>query len=300
MTNPLAAPGSINFVQRTVIPRVSHEGLAFDKDKAMYFVDENSGGGIFKYVSKTPNNGATYFDAGQTFVLKVGAGGNAEATGGGTWVPITDANGNALQAIPTVTVNGVTSVDGRAARAAVGATSFNRPEDMEIQTLPNGKQVLYFTATTNSKVFSINLNDGVTPSINLAVSKATINKATNAAAGTQFQDPDNLAIDADGNIYIVEDQPAGVADIWFLYDADRDGIAESIGRWASLSTPGSEPTGLYFDPFRPNIAYVNVQHADSDIDRTIEITAVPEPGTMAAMLGGVVALGGVFRRKRGA
>ena len=297
VTNPLAAPGSVNFVQRSVIPRVSHEGLAFDKDNNLYFIDENAGGGIFKYVSKTPANGSTYFDAGQTFVLKVGAGGNAEATGAATWVPITDANGNALAGIPTVTINGVTSVDGRAARAAVNATSFNRPEDVEIQTLADGRQILYFNATTNSKTFSIKLGDATNATVNLAVSKATLDKATMAAVGATFQDPDNLAIDAEGNIYIVEDQPGGIADIWFLFDADRDGIAESIGRWASLSTVGSEPTGLYFDPFRPNIAYINVQHADSDIDRTIMIS-VPEPGSLAAMAAGLITMAG-FARRRG-
>jgi secreted PhoX family phosphatase len=93
--------------------------------------------------------------------------------------------------------------------------------------------------------------------------------ATGAPAGSAFTNPDNLAIDSDGNMYIVEDQPGGVEDVWFAKDQDNDGVAESIGKWASLSTKGAESTGLYFDPFRPNIAYINVQHPDSDVDRTI-------------------------------
>jgi secreted PhoX family phosphatase len=298
VTNPLADPASINFVQRNVVPRVSHEGLAFDKAKNMYFIDEFANGGIYKYVSKTPDNGSTYFDAGQTFMLKVGPGGNFETTGGATWVPITDADGNALPGIPTVTINSVTSVDGRAARAVVGATAFARPEDLEMQTLADGSQILYFAATTNDKAFSIKLVDGGNATVNLAVSQATLDMLTQAAVGSPFNSPDNLAIDADGNIYIVEDQGAGAADIWFLLDADRDGVAEGIGRWASMSTLGAEPTGLYFDPFNPNRAFVNVQHANSDTDRTIEITAVPEPGTLAAMIGGLAAVAGFARRQR--
>ena len=35
-----AGPDGGEFVWRTIIPRVSHEGLAFDKHNAFYFVDE--------------------------------------------------------------------------------------------------------------------------------------------------------------------------------------------------------------------------------------------------------------------
>jgi len=33
-----------------------------------------------------------------------------------------------------------------------------------------------------------------------------------------------------------------------------------------------ESTGLYFDKFKPNVAYVNVQYPDSGVDRTIMIS----------------------------
>ncbi len=136
LTNPLTdTAASANFVHRNVIPRVAHEGLAFDSAKNMYFVDELNGGSVYKYTSVTPNVGDTYFAAGQTFVLRVGTGGNegtgAAITGTATWVAITDVNGAALPGIPTVTIGGVTSVDGRAAAdiAAIGGTGYNRPEE---------------------------------------------------------------------------------------------------------------------------------------------------------------------------
>jgi len=49
-------------------------------------------------------------------------------------------------------------------------------------------------------------------------------------------------------------------------------VAEAVGKWASLTTIEAEATGLYFDPFKPNVAYVNVQHPDSKVDRTMMIT----------------------------
>jgi secreted PhoX family phosphatase len=296
VTNPLAAPGSVNFEQRNVIPRVAHEGLAFDKANNLYFIDELNGGSIYRYTSATPNNGDTFFGGGQTSVLKVGAGGNFEATGAATWVPITDANGNALPGIPTIIDGALTSVDGRAAADVVGATEFNRPEDLEIQTLADGTQRIYFGATDSHKVFALTLTNPSTAQLGIFFDQSTIDAATGLPVGSAFLNPDNMAIDSNGNIYVVEDIgniAAGAPgfDVWFAYDANRDGVAEAIGRWASLSTTGAEPTGLYFDPFRPNIAYIDVQHAASDIDRTIEISAaVPEPGTVSLLVAGIAGL----------
>lgn len=78
-----------------------------------------------------------------------------------------------------------------------------------------------------------------------------------------------------------------------------NGVAESIGRWASLSTLGAEPTGLYFDVSDPNVAFINVQHPSSGVDRTIQITAVPEVGAVWAMLFGLGLIGAVVRRHNG-
>ncbi len=75
VTNPVSA-GQYggDFVQRIVIPRVAHEGLAFDRGNNLYFVDELNGGSIYKYVSANPDatSGDDFFAAGQTFVLRVG------------------------------------------------------------------------------------------------------------------------------------------------------------------------------------------------------------------------------------
>lgn len=304
-----------NFVQRTIVPRTSHEGLAFDSNKAMYFVDELNGGSVYKYVSANPNasTGDDYFAAGQTFALKVGAGGQFEGstgaaiTGASSWVAITNASGGAIAGVSTVLSDG--TIDGRvtADHASILGSGYNRPEDLEIQTLANGSQKLYFTTTDSGNVsgggvgrtYNLDLSTG---EVKLFADQSTINLATGLAVGAGYKNPDNLAVDADGNIYIIEDRNGSTDDdIWFAKDLNKDGdlldAGEGIGRWASNGTPGSEFSGLYFDKFNANKAYVNIQHPGDGIDRTIQITAVPEPESYAMFLAGLGLMGAVARRR---
>ena len=55
VTNPVSAEANGgDFRWRSIVPRVAHEGLAFDSDNALYFVDELNGGSIYKFVSMNP------------------------------------------------------------------------------------------------------------------------------------------------------------------------------------------------------------------------------------------------------
>ncbi len=305
-----AAANGGTFIQRTIVPRVSHEGLAFDANKSMYFVDELNGGSVYKYVSANPNatSGNDYFAAGQTFALKVGAGGQFEGnngpaiTGASTWVAITDVNGGAIAGVSTVLADG--TIDGRATadHASILGTGFNRPEDMEIQNLANGDQLLYFTTTDSdnngntadgrSRVYSLNLTTGVT---SLFASTDTIDSATGLPVGAPFSNADNLAIGPDGTMYIIEDQDGGVENIWSTVDANHDGIAESMSVIATLRVQGAESTGMYF---LGDKMYINVQHPASGNDMLVEITPVPEAETYAMMLAGLGLVGFMARRRR--
>ncbi len=235
ITNPLTAgPSGGNVEQRIVIPRVSHEGLAFDRERTLYFVDELNGGSVYKYVSAKPRakKGDVYFAEGQTFVLRVGAGGQFEGnngpaiTGLATWVPITNEAGGPIPGVSTVLPDG--TIDGRvtADHASIMGTGFNRPEDLEIQTLPgrgrhgdddhrhgdddrrhgdnddddDATQLLYFATTDSdlngsttdgrSRVYTMNLR---TNEVRLFASAEFTDLATGLPAGGGFRNADNIA-----------------------------------------------------------------------------------------------------------
>jgi len=290
--NPLSAPAifeplgptsndGAQFFHRNVIPRVSHEGIQFDRQGNMYFIDELNGGCLHKYTSKANINLvraglADYFAAGQTSVLRVGDGNTPNAVGNYLWVPITDVNGAALPGALTITdVRGVTSVDARntADLPLFKGTEYQRPEDMQIQRI-GMREFMYVTTTTTHEIYRLDLGN---QSISVFASRSTIDLATGAAVGSRLANPDNLAIDSEGNIYIIEDRNGGVDDdIWFANDLNKDGdlldAGEGLARWASNGTVGSEFTGLYFDPFNKRRAWVNIQHPATGVDRTIEIT----------------------------
>lgn len=280
---PLTAASNLNaeFVHQNVIPRTSHEGIQFDNDGNLYFIDELNGGNIYKFTSKfakrgTVQSATNYFEAGQTSVLRVGDGNTPNATGGFKWIPFTDENGAALPGAITITdVRGVTSVDARNTtdRPAFKGTDYQRPEDMQ-HVFINGTEYLYLTTTTTHEVYALNLR---TQTIGVFADRNTIDLATGLPVGAALANPDNLAVDHDGNVYIVEDRNgAQDDDIWFAVDLNHDGDlkdpGEGLKRWASNGTPGSEFTGLFFDPMNKRRAWVNIQHPSSGNDRTIEIT----------------------------
>jgi hypothetical protein len=285
--NPFAPVEDIEVRELESFANVAHEGLRFSHDqKTIYFIDEWNSGSIYKLVTKKKGD----YTRGQTFVLAVDdfAGNPADnfsdasnvdqpRTGLATWVPITDEVGNALTSVDPFR-NGPTNDPrtnddtrgGRPAADEVNGTPYGRPEDMEIGRLANGNEVMYFTATSETSVYTVEMLDGGKAMVRKFVGPDTpTNVGFDETTGV-LNSPDNLAQDALGNIFIIEDAPNGSStggDIWFARDMDNDGVAESIDHFMSLRVAGSEATGMIFDPVRPTEFVVNVQHpASTNLD----------------------------------
>lgn len=157
------------------------------------------------------------------------------------------------------------------------------------------------TTTTTNEIYAYNIT---TNSMSLFADVNTIDSGTGQAVGAGLRSPDNLAVDAEGNIYIIEDRNGGVDDdIWFAKDINHDGdladAGEGLARWASNGVQGSEFTGLYFDPQNPNRAWVSIQHPSSGNGRLMELTAAPVPVPAAVWMFGSALCGmvGLKRRK---
>jgi Bacterial protein of unknown function (DUF839) len=281
--NPLLASSSAtaNIRWLTSIPGVSHEGIRFDAAQNLYFIDESNTGSIYKFTPKVKGN----LTVGLVQVLKVNAyAGNATQnwdstsninstrTGVATWLNITDADGNKVTNVNPFQWVNVTG--GREAADELSATPYGRPEDIAISNF-TGQEILYFTATSEHATYSVILSNP--PVVKLFCSRSTIDLATGLPVGTALQSPDNLAIDSNGHVYVVEDQPENAADIWQAVDANGDGVAESMARWFALGVTGAEPTGLIFDPNNNRRAIVNIQHPSSGNDALWEITYPTTP-----------------------
>lgn len=227
--NPLAEPDAIQLVELAGLGRLRHEGLAIDARGFLYGVDEVSGGGIFRFRPDKPLT-AESLRSGKLDSLVV------------------DGDVGKLE-------------DGRlAARwepiAAADPASFARPEDLEIVG-----DTLYVALTGTHEVISIDLADPDATSVGLLVSAATNLPGLN--------NPDNLASDADGNLYIAEDiAPSRFSrprnQLWFARVGRPLEPAIETSLVATLNRPHNEFSGILVDASGERL-YTNVLGTDNYI-----------------------------------
>lgn len=289
--NPYAPADQIQVRELESIANTAHEGLRFSLDeKTLYFIDEWNSGSIYKFVLKNKDD----YSKGQTFVLVVdafagdpaanyneGDNPNQPRTGLATWVPITDSDGNPLTTTDPFkngpTDDPRTNPDTRGGRGAadeVNGTPYGRPEDVEVSTLASGNEVLYFTATSETAVYTVEMLPDGKARVGLFASGSTPKNVGFPATTGTLNSPDNLAQDALGNIYVIEDAPNSSTtggDIWLARDVDDDGVAESLDHFLSIRVSGSEATGMIFNPRNATEFVVAVQHPDST-----DLDAVPD------------------------
>ncbi len=240
-------------VPRPALGAKPHEGIRFDPQGNVYGISETApvpvppagpGGYVFKFVPDRRGD----LSSGQLYALKI-VGFTGDRTGEAVWLPLDRA---AVQ------------VDADAAATAAGATGYTRPEDVEIATSTGnnrgGSNILYVAVTGEHRVLRIDLRE---PQGGSSHASAFVSDYVRAGvnAPRDFENPDNLALDKNGNLYIAEDQdePTG-DDIWVaIPDNGHHESAATTVRFASLYDCVAEPTGIYFDK-SGTILYVNVQH----------------------------------------
>jgi hypothetical protein len=243
-------------VARPAIGSRAHEGMRFDARGNLYGISEASppgGGYIYKFVPDTRGD----LSSGQLYALKLVTP-SADRTGEAVWIPL-DRTAVQVRSDPVAT--------------AAGATGYARPEDIEIATSTGnnrgGANVLYVAVTGEDRVLGIDLREpGGGSQHETAFVYTYVRDGLNAPA--DFDLPDNLALDKNGNLFITEDPATAGAtgrgdDIW-VAPASGGGqhqLSQPIQRFASLTDCVAEPTGIYFD-LRDWSLYVHAQHRGGD------------------------------------
>jgi hypothetical protein len=252
---------------RPMLGALAHEGIEVDVEGNVYVIDEDRKGSIYKFVPENYGD----LSSGQLYALKVM---NGAKTGAAEWVALDMAQ---------------VQISARVAAAAVGATPFCRPEDMEridstlyvaltCEDVDNPANTSGRNAAGYSvgAVLAVNLDEQPSAKFVVAPGKNVpfeVQPTATTAGVTGFAKVDNLAKSADGKLWMVEDND--FSDIWVYdprsEDANGDGYKDGVHLFASLKDKPAEGTGIYFGK-DPHTLFVNVQHSGTGNDKTMAIT----------------------------
>jgi len=253
-------------VPRPALGARAHEGTRFDPQGNVYGISETApntvvtpppvpnqpppvpraapGGYIFKFTPDVRGD----LSSGQLYALKIVAP-TGDRTGGAVWVPLDREQ---------------VQIDADVAATAAGATGYFRPEDVEIATSTGnargGSQALFVAVTDEHRVLRIDLVEPPDGGQQTAFVSDYVVRGVNAPV--DFTNPDNLALDKNGNLFITEDTTIGTGgmDIWVaIPPAGQQDTASTTVRFASLTDCTAEPSGIYFD-HSGTALFVNVLH----------------------------------------
>ncbi len=265
---PSASDPSVldHLVARPAIGSKAHEGMRFDKQGNLYSISERNPGYIYKFTPDVKGD----LSSGQLYVLKITSP-TGDRTGEALWIPLD---------------RDAVKIDASAAADAVGATGYNRPEDVEIATSTGNDRgsinTLYvaitgLTGPVDNRIIAIDLRE---PAGGSTHSTAFVYEYVKVGVNTtsDFSMPDNLALDPAGNLYIAEDPGGSFAtkrngdDIWLARPSNGPhSAASSVERFGSLTDCDAEPTGLYWERGGDRL-FVNVQHRGGDhLDKAVAI-----------------------------
>lgn len=265
-------------VARPALGSKAHEGMRFDSDGNVYSISERNPGYIFKFVPDRKGD----LSSGQLYALKI-VQPTGDRTGKATWVALDRA---------------AVRIDASAEGDRVGATGYNRPEDVEIALASehddDRPEVMYvaITGTGDNRVLAVELGRRHHDHDDTSHGRDEQHHGSvfvydyvrvGLNATMDFSSPDNLALDHSGNLYIAED-PGGSFrngagkttgdDIWMAPRAGKGqgrNPAKQIMRFASLTDCDAEPTGIYYDLNQDRL-FVNVQHRGGDgLDKAVAI-----------------------------
>ncbi len=260
---------------RPMIGSAAFGGIDFDGEGNLYYTDNAPGGGaVLRF---TPTN---YGDLSEGLVAVLYV--EANDVGQGQWVtletPVEDSVRLALGDIPP----------------ELGFTTYDMPKDVEVTGTALG-EVLYVAVQGQDRVLGIDL-DGETGDPSAPFVRVYLDQSL---AGPEFTAPGDLSVDTDGRVYVGEQNPGLTTgddgnDLWVASDIEdefvepgEDGVADVVGRVASLTTNGAIINGTYVNPFNSNEIFTNVSGASSNNDRIMVLhQETDEPSVREVTVGG--------------
>ncbi len=271
----------------TALGRFAHEcattTLAPDGRAVVYSGDDHENEHVYKFISRKPGS----LEQGELFVAD---------TVNGRWLPLSRAKDVRLR--KAFSDHTEMMIRAREAAKIVGATPLDRPEDIEIH--PQTRDV--FISLTGIKSSTapfgsiLKIVEKDANPLSLEFSASTFKAG---GTGSGFANPDNLAFDVKGNLWMTTDmsgtsmhkdqfEPFGNNGLFYI---PLSGAEAGRAFQVASAPPGAELTGPCFAPDGRTL-FLSVQHPGERAHLRPQITSHWPDGGDAAPAPSVVAISG--------